>query len=262
MSGSSPHTRGTQSRCPPVVTRCRFIPAYAGNAYRRALHGAKQPGSSPHTRGTLDDAQFHFLAGRFIPAYAGNAVEEKQAVYQLPVHPRIRGERRCVVSDWRSNPGSSPHTRGTHWRDLGRGCRGRFIPAYAGNANPLLNCPGRSPVHPRIRGERQTADTRPATNPGSSPHTRGTRGEQDQDHSRARFIPAYAGNAPSSRGTSRRFPVHPRIRGERPNTRFSRHGICGSSPHTRGTLPQHRGRNRRIRFIPAYAGNARQWVIS
>ena len=51
--------------------------------------------------------------------------------------------------------------------------------------------------------------------------------------------------------------VHPRIRGERTHTRNDSGSSLGSSPHTRGT---HGKRLRAIvakRFIPAYAGNAR-----
>ena len=51
-----------------------------------------------------------------------------------------------------------------------------------------------------------------------------------------RFIPAYAGNARSA---------------------IPRHGaVCGSSPHTRGTLGGKLDALRHVRFIPAYAGNA------
>ena len=91
----------------------RFIPAYAGNAYRRryptkihAVHPRirgerKRPtellrtvlGSSPHTRGTPHTSSENSLNRRFIPAYAGNAGEGKINATLMAVHPRIRGER-------------------------------------------------------------------------------------------------------------------------------------------------------------------------
>ena len=72
-SGSSPHTRGTHQFSIARQVRCRFIPAYAGNApavgsviTQLSVHprirgerglgdhrGLMFAGSSPHTRGTL-----------------------------------------------------------------------------------------------------------------------------------------------------------------------------------------------------------------
>ena len=113
------------------------------------------------------------------------------------------------------------------------------------------------PVHPRIRGERQSRgkDAEPVA--GSSPHTRGTRALPCACRNGERFIPAYAGNAHRGRRLPHAQTVHPRIRGERPPGQGERVGQNGSSPHTRGTpdpVPGHPGARR---FIPAYAGNAR-----
>ena len=72
----------------------------------------------------------------------------------------------------------------------------------------------------------------------------------------ARFIPAYAGNAPSRSSRNRARPVHPRIRGERAKGRFPSATRTGSSPHTRGTRGLGAGSRIGRRFIPAYAGNA------
>ena len=153
-AGSSPHTRGTHDPRRAAWRRCRFIPAYAGNAL--ALHAgtssaAVHPrirgerrvcvascsttfGSSPHTRGTHQRIHSTAAASRFIPAYAGNACPHPCPPAARPVHPRIRGERRSVESSTKKQSGSSPHTRGT--LVLERSIRSliRFIPAYAGNA--------------------------------------------------------------------------------------------------------------------------------
>ena len=91
---------------------------------------------------------------------------------------------------------------------------------------------------------------------GSSPHTRGTRGDPRRHPMGGRFIPAYAGNASHVSTRAGRRAVHPRIRGERHGIllRMGRPG--GSSPHTRGTLQGGRKTRSSTRFIPAYAGNA------
>ena len=154
VPGSSPHTRGTLATTKNGFVCRRFIPAYAGNAGRATLHtvslavhprirgertscsvtSTSDAGSSPHTRGTPEAKVADSPNGRFIPAYAGNALLQCSRPRCLPVHPRIRGERRLSAARVASRDGSSPHTRGTR-EFLPRTYRQmRFIPAYAGNA--------------------------------------------------------------------------------------------------------------------------------
>ena len=97
---------------------------------------------------------------------------------------------------------------------------------------------------------------------GSSPHTRGTLKDSGSDALSERFIPAYAGNAAMRQAFGRRWTVHPRIRGERGPSVLTSCSTSGSSPHTRGTHATLGGYIPHIRFIPAYAGNARQSLQS
>jgi len=71
-----------------------------------------------------------------------------------------------------------------------------------------------------------------------------------------RFIPAPAGNAPQRLSPCFPAPVHPRACGERRATDGDFRGSGGSSPRLRGTPPQPLDGARRLRFIPAPAGNA------
>ena len=149
----------------------------------------------------------------------------------------MRGERRNTGSLKYSGCGSSPHTRGTHKTRYRPGWGPRFIPACAGNATKTKE--------------------KNLSPPGSSPHARGTHRGGDDPIRPVRFIPAYAGNAASRCSMRARISVHPRMRGERskkPRT-FWRH--FGSSPHTRGTPRPSLCSPSDRRFIPAYAGNAR-----
>ena len=91
---------------------------------------------------------------------------------------------------------------------------------------------------------------------GSSPHTRGTLDGGLPPCLITRFIPAYAGNAPAIAALRTPLPVHPRIRGERISRLKLVALTYGSSPHTRGTPHPGDIHQQRIRFIPAYAGNA------
>ena len=179
------------------------------------------------------------------------------------VHPRIRGERINNVRNIECFNGSSPHTRGTPQEGEKHGRIQRFIPAYAGNAAGQLSVSKVCTVHPRIRGERARDRISGEREDGSSPHTRGTLKNLGGFEEAARFIPAYAGNAPVSSHVSANETVHPRIRGER-SWRCSRAGRrAGSSPHTRGTRHRAQRGDFQRRFIPAYAGNATSsWASS
>ena len=219
---------------------------------------AEEIGSSPHARGTRYRASARQLSQRFIPACAGNASPCQVPTMIGAVHPRIRGERTWGMITPSGLAGSSPHTRGT--RD-GKTCGDddfRFIPAYAGNASGRARRASTGTVHPRIRGERDPYPFVTAANFGSSPHTRGTRLDDIPGIGSRRFIPAYAGNAPSRPGLKSSATVHPRIRGERSRPFFLADVIHGSSPHTRGTRVEHASEREHARFIPAYAGNADQ----
>ena len=233
--GSSPHTRGTRYCTNNECETFRFIPAYAGNEQtvrvarltwpvhprirgERALRGVLhrgESGSSPHTRGTHRRADRIAQHHRFIPAYAGNAVSARMPFSMPTVHPRIRGERRIPMRNAGHLFGSSPHTRGTQQRDCPCRALDRFIPAYAGNARRTPSLRRRATVHPRIRGERGNRARSLCSDCGSSPHTRGTRGQPLRGQEAGRFIPAYAGNAALWGAESPLQAVHPRIRGER-----------------------------------------------
>ena len=213
--GSSPHTRGTRYCTNNECETFRFIPAYAGNdpsvprelwpppvhprirgeRFLRPLLRQRDHGSSPHTRGTRPSGGPPPGRKRFIPAYAGNAPEGRPHCPASSVHPRIRGERRIPMRNAGHLFGSSPHTRGTQQRDCPCRALDRFIPAYAGNARRTPSLRRRATVHPRIRGERGNRARSLCSDCGSSPHTRGTRGQPLRGQEAGRFIPAYAGNA-------------------------------------------------------------------
>ena len=192
--GSSPHARGTPFDKTRECLLRRFIPACAGNAAAcstrappRAVHprmrgergrlpgdGRAVDGSSPHARGTLMPFDSSSSRNQFIPACAGNAYLTAPKSVAWPVHPRMRGERRSSTRQIFFPDGSSPHARGTQYLvDLGQH-HPRFIPACAGNARLPNNRRPISPVHPRMRGERQPIKPENAFWIGSSPHARGT----------------------------------------------------------------------------------------
>ena len=102
-----------------------------------SLQGNKadaERGSSPLTRGTLNGRPRSREDFRFIPAYAGNSPSASLISSQVAVHPRLRGELMPEHYPKMLFVGSSPLTRGTHFKLCISRPIWRFIPAYAGNS--------------------------------------------------------------------------------------------------------------------------------
>ena len=132
----------------------------------------------------------------------------------------------------------------------------RLIPARAGNTKRRPLAGNRKPAHPRSRGEHLPPSSSTTESSGSSPLARGTQA--------------------FSTFTNTRTLAHPRSRGEhshaiiRGNLQFGSSPLArgtllvrgqwlvpppGSSPLARGTLLHGRHESRRVRLIPARAGN-------
>ncbi len=214
-------------------------------------------GSSPHTRGTLEGGLEWYLRRRLIPAHAGNTTPRRRSFGSTPAHPRTRGEHGAGDVGEPSHDGSSPHTRGTPRQDPECAALPRLIPAHAGNTSPQRPAPQRGAAHPRTRGEHPTIGQGGDSAPGSSPHTRGTRGSDDVLSRRGRLIPAHAGNTDGHARGQAHAPAHPRTRGEHVHVRAHGSPPSGSSPHTRGTRVAGAEGASRDRLIPAHAGNTR-----
>ena len=134
--GSSPHSRGTPSRCQWMFSIPGIIPAFAGNTIMRWIRrniGRDHPrirgehpeessqeasgrGSSPHSRGTRVLRPWRDDRHGIIPAFAGNTRPVNAKITLTKDHPRIRGEHSTAALCSRCCPGSSPHSRGTHFR--------------------------------------------------------------------------------------------------------------------------------------------------
>ena len=187
-------------------------------------------------RGTRLRRRRGFGQRRFIPACAGNARSRARPLTASPVHPRVCGERALLLEAGLPAVGSSPRVRGTRLNHVAANPRRRFIPACAGNASNTRWIMAGSSVHPRVCGERCSADVKPICAPGSSPRVRGTRLPPAARGRWCRFIPACAGNAHHRGGRGRM--------------------AWGSSPRVRGTLAGTPTYRLMERFIPACAGNA------
>ena len=277
LGGSSPRGRGTRVAIRHYRATLRFIPAWAGNAssalfwsHRSPIHprvGGERArartrtscvaGSSPRGRGTPVRVFATCRHERFIPAWAGNATRTCSPSARASVHPRVGGERYLFHSIPSSIIGSSPRGRGTRKFRLVILPVRRFIPAWAGNASDGGRAHISMAVHPRVGGERVQVHGISSGGDGSSLRGRGTLLELEAERLQDRFIPAWAGNAPTERADRQAKTVHPRVGGERKPMRAYANHLAGSSPRGRGTLSDDRALIHCHRFIPAWAGNAR-----
>ena len=192
-------------------------------------------GSSPHTRGARKSTAHPTPACRIIPAYAGSTRRRRAPSGRLEDHPRIRGEHSRLLT-----------------------CRLILlwiIPAYAGSTVQARRRSFGQRDHPRIRGEHRLDIPWPQAMQGSSPHTRGALQFREFVGVAEGIIPAYAGSTedPHPRGSG--VQDHPRIRGEHARPRVTSRGTDGSSPHTRGALPERHCFRGESGIIPAYAGS-------
>ncbi len=151
--------------------------------------------------------------------------------------------------------GSSPRVRGTPPNKKTVICRGRFIPACAGNTVDHPHPSTWGAVHPRVCGEHTTNLSPEQQAIGSSPRVRGTLDDMGLFACKSRFIPACAGNTGTMQASGKQSSVHPRVCGEHDDGAETVNSKNGSSPRVRGTHIMADARRLAERFIPACAGN-------
>ena len=192
--GSSPRMRGTLRFAWNTIAEMGIIPAHAGNTCRfdsmphwnwdhpracgeHALmvsFGAADTGSSPRMRGTRPRSSRSAVRHGIIPAHAGNTTVDYPAVFYFPgSSPRMRGTLEPVSLPVLSTGIIPAHAGNTSWRS------GWMYPAWD---------------HPRACGEHALLESKADNAMGSSPRMRGTPKLSPSSPTRARIIPAHAGN--------------------------------------------------------------------
>ena len=173
-AGSSPRVLGTRRACSSGEQALTVHPRVCGERSTERLLVQLDAGSSPRVRGTPHQHPPLVSIQRFIPACAGNAVNASPAYTQIPVHPRVCGERLPAPAEAALVSGSSPRVRGTRSQHVRQRIWLRFIPACAGNAACGHRVRAIGPVHPRVCGERMSCGWHGDVVDGSSPRVRGT----------------------------------------------------------------------------------------
>ena len=232
----------------------RAHPRSRGENHCAAVYAPVATGSSPLTRGklALDSRRRRQL--RLIPAHAGKTRFQLTLPGKVSAHPRSRGENELSVRRCQSGEGSSPLTRGKPSVTPTRVGSSGLIPAHAGKTVTAWAGLSSRRAHPRSRGENHLRAILAAQNQGSSPLTRGKRGEGDDDAHTRRLIPAHAGKTTYAKRQLAQVEAHPRSRGENFPCSFRLSAGAGSSPLTRGKLTHARLTRRESGLIPAHAG--------
>ena len=151
--------------------------------------------------------------------------------------------------------GSSPLSRGILDSCPSPSHRYRIIPALAGNTTLGSHVGHQSRDHPRSRGEYHAGGSCQPIRRGSSPLSRGIRGDLRGCRSAFGIIPALAGNTVFSAQAWARASDHPRSRGEYKVLESAVKDGRGSSPLSRGILLIMIARGGMLGIIPALAGN-------
>ena len=153
-----------------------------------------ETGSSPLTRGAHTKATEANSKAGLIPAHAGSTGNDCVEHFERGAHPRSRGEHALLLLDLTLRQGSSPLTRGAHHKPVGVGGEPGLIPAHAGSTGRKVTTQRPERAHPRSRGEHRSTTVDQITYSGSSPLTRGARGDVGQGRADRGLIPAHAGS--------------------------------------------------------------------
>ena len=178
-------------------------------------------------------------------------------ILSFGAHPRSRGENVDRPREDSRLGGSSPLTRGKQTLDPTRVGVTRLIPAHAGKTSLWLSIRSALRAHPRSRGENLVAQYVGSRDVGSSPLTRGKPELTPLEIDDLRLIPAHAGKTRGQESRHEGSPAHPRSRGENQAAKPLGRKDLGSSPLTRGKLPEAHRLLGGKRLIPAHAGKTR-----
>ena len=194
---------------------------------------------------------------RIIPAHAGQTTRVRYGRQAASDHPRACGANPCLVNVVSDCAGSSPRMRGKLATRICRTANQRIIPAHAGQTMAEPGFLATITDHPRACGANPTPIRPIIAGVGSSPRMRGKLRPVTARPSRIRIIPAHAGQTVSAVAQHNTLPDHPRACGANDHKRATHVCSSGSSPRMRGKRAGGKHDGRRVRIIPAHAGQTK-----
>ena len=254
--GSPPRARGKVHENLRAGRDAGITPACAGKSIGSGLsrtHGRDHPrvrgekidkgvridetrGSPPRARGKAQEGICIVNCAGITPACAG-----KSAIWCIfrritRDHPRVRGEKKNLVSDFRIGLGSPPRARGKEQVQSEDSLRFGITPACAGKSVDFVDGEIVLRDHPRVRGEKHLARREPGGHAG--------------------ITPACAGKSMRSPWTTWCARDHPRVRGEKVMRDDLRAARQGSPPRARGKEQHEHESFVRAGITPACAGKS------
>ena len=253
-AGPSPRVRGKRPPRSPDTTRCRSIPASAGETspvrLDRDLAGVHPRecggnadvtnftttplGPSPRVRGKRGASGRRRSPSGSIPASAGETRNRRNNLPPTRVHPRECGGNLFTARCDSGQTGPSPRVRGKRGHVALPRIRHGSIPASAGETLAVAFCC--------------------ASDVGPSPRVRGKQKFYRSGVRVKRSIPASAGETERPGRTREDKRVHPRECGGNLPILTLIFPISGPSPRVRGKRKPDAAPDGRIRSIPASAG--------
>ena len=172
-----------------------ITPAYAGKSAVLLMCSCHSRGSPPHVRGKGNGLFQVCELVRITPACAGKRRFILNNQRSCKDHPRMCGENWSCTSVPPRPVGSPPHVRGKARRArLFEVLRG-ITPAHAGKSTRGTDAHKRAEDHPRVCGEKKTAENRAQVINGSPPRMRGKGILTLRTNGCMRITPAYAGKS-------------------------------------------------------------------
>ena len=162
----------------------------------------------------------------------------------------MRAERKSLLA------GSPPPMRGKVSPVLVRAIPDRITPAYAGKSTPLYQLSFSAMDHPRLCGEKRRFHCNFQRRLGSPPPMRGKVCTVRCGFLGMGITPAYAGKRFRGQRGSKIYKDHPRLCGEKHNSRINRTGHVGSPPPMRGKACFFQLGEVPAGITPAYAGKS------
>ncbi len=191
-------------------------------------------GSPPRVRGKGHSSLRCRLCVRITPACAGKSGRSSRTRSRWTDHPRVCGEKGHRGLPLPPFVGSPPRVRGKAGRDGdGREVPG-ITPACAGKRYTGYHHEHHARDHPRVCGEKSVTGICSGSVKGSPPRVRGKDCALCEKDDSLRITPACAGKrtwwgSPSCSGGD-----HPRVCGEKCQSRFFAASAAGSPPRVRG----------------------------
>ena len=156
-----------------------------------------------------------YLAIRITPACAGKSPFLQQDKTPNWDHPRMCGEKHCLVLLPLAPMGSPPHVRGKAGACNRSRSLCRITPACAGKRHRTLSKLSGLEDHPRVCGEKKSGSAATACSSGSPPHVRGKENHAWRKRQAHGITPACAGKSPFLQQDKTPNWDHPRMCGEK-----------------------------------------------